>query len=137
MRNAQRILALGAMTLTAGAVFAMTATAASAATTQDGKVTVAQGDPDDHQKGKDGPKDDPKWDGKGGKGGNNGKWDGKGGKNHDRSWVVGWYKSKKSCEIHKWWGEHSGQFDWGVCVPAFGSKGWILVGHDNNRRWRD
>ncbi|MGI5241409.1 hypothetical protein [Dactylosporangium sp. CA-139066] len=137
MRNTQRILALGAMTLTAGAVFGMTATAASAAaTTQDGKTTVAQNNPKPDPKGS--PKGDPKGNGKGDPkwhGGNDGKWDGRGGKNHDRSWIAGYYKNKKSCEIHNWWGEHTGQYDWGVCVPAFNpKKGWLLVAHDNGHR---
>ncbi|MER7007631.1 hypothetical protein ABT297_31940 [Dactylosporangium sp. NPDC000555] len=121
MQNAKRMLALGAMTLTAGAVFGMTATAASAATTHDGHATVTQSKP------KDKPKDKPKagpWD-------KGGKWDnGKG--SRDRTWIAGQYRNKKTCQFFAWAGAASGRFDHGVCVPGFG-KGWILVAHDNGK----
>ncbi|GAA2384802.1 hypothetical protein [Dactylosporangium salmoneum] len=128
MRNAQRVLALGAMTLTAGAVFGMTATAASAATTQADKTTVAQ--PGPHGGPQGGPHGGPHG---GPNGGPQGGQHGRPG-DHDRSWIAGWYKNKKTCQFFAWTGEHSGRFDYGVCVPAFGKKGWILVAHDNGRR---
>ncbi|MEV6929301.1 hypothetical protein AB0M46_33090 [Dactylosporangium sp. NPDC051485] len=150
MRNAQRVLALGAMTLTAGAVFGLTATAASAATTQAEKTTVAQpgadkpgphGGPSGGQQG--GPHGGPSGGSQGGphggpSGGPHGGPQGgpRGGRpgDHDRSWIAGWYQNKKTCQFFAWTGAHSGRFDYGVCVPAFGKKGWILVAHERDGR---
>jgi hypothetical protein len=118
MRNAQRILALGAMTLTAGAVLGMTATAASAATEQGGQSTAAQPKPHDNDHGN---------------GNGNGNFNGR---DRDRTWVAGRYNSKKTCQFFAWVGEHRGKFDDGKCVPAFnGRKGsWLLIAHDYGRR---
>ncbi|WP_432968021.1 hypothetical protein [Dactylosporangium sp. CA-233914] len=116
MRNAQRILALGAMTLTAGAVLGMTATAASAATGQGGQATVAQPKPHGHGNG-------------------NGHGNDHGNNRRDRTWVAGWYQSKKTCEFFAWIGERQGRFDDGKCVPSMNRKhGWLLIAHDYGRR---
>jgi hypothetical protein len=113
MRNAQRILALGAMTLTAGAVLGMTATAASASTGQGGQATVAQPGPHDH---------DHDHDGNGNFNGNNG--------DHDRTWVAGRYNSRKTCQFFAWIGEQRGSFDEGKCVPGIHGK-WLLIARDH------
>src|SRR4051812_8192559 len=106
MRNAQRILALGAMTLTAGAVLGMTATAANASTGQGGQATVAQPGPHDHD-------------------GNFNSHNG----DHDQTWIAGRYNSRKTCLFFAWVGEHSGRFDDGRCVPGIHGK-WLLIARD-------
>ncbi|WP_433065687.1 hypothetical protein [Dactylosporangium sp. CS-033363] len=117
MRNAQRILALSAMTLTAGAVLGMTATAASASTGQGGQATAAQPGPHDRH-------DD-----------HNGNWDGRN-NDRDRTWIAGRYDSRRACQFFAWVGEQRGRFDDGRCVPAFnGRRGtWLLIAHDYGRR---
>ncbi|WP_432824305.1 hypothetical protein [Dactylosporangium sp. CA-092794] len=110
MRNARRILALGAMTLTAGAVLGMSATAASAATTQAAQPSAAQPGPH-HNGGGDHDKGDRR---------NNG---------HVRTYVAGRYNSKKTCQFFAWVGEAKGRFDHGYCAPAKG-HGWLLIAQD-------
>jgi len=137
MRNAQRILALGAMTLTAGAVLGMTATAANASTGQGGaQATAAQPNPHDHDhdgKGDGGwdGKRDGDWDGK-----RDGDWDRRGG--HVRTWIAGRYDSRRTCEFFAWVGEHRGRFDDGRCVPGFnrGHHSWLLIARDYGRKHR-
>ncbi|MFI5907786.1 hypothetical protein [Dactylosporangium sp. NPDC051541] len=120
MRNAQRILALGAMTLTAGAVLGMSATAASAATEQGSQPAAVQPGPHDHDH-----------DGNGDRHGNfNGRDD-----HRVRTWIAGRYNSRKTCNFFAWVGEHQGRFDEGKCVPAFNGRrgGWLLIGYDYGR----
>ncbi|WP_433604332.1 hypothetical protein ACQP2P_24355 [Dactylosporangium sp. CA-139114] len=121
MRNAQRILALGAMTLTAGAVLGMTATAASASTEAGSQATAAQPGPHDHSGDRNG----------------NGDWNGNGNgrRDHVRTWIAGRYNTKKTCQFFAWVGERQGRFDDGTCVPAFnGRRGsWLLIAKDYGR----
>ncbi|MER7279977.1 hypothetical protein ABT369_36615 [Dactylosporangium sp. NPDC000244] len=117
MRNAQRILALGAMTLTAGAVLGMTATAASASTEAGRQATAAKPGPHDHD------------------GDRNGNWNGR--RDPVRTWIAGRYNTKKTCQFFAWVGEQRGRFDDGTCVPAFnGRRGgsWLLIAKDYGHR---
>ncbi|MFB9446546.1 hypothetical protein Dvina_27725 [Dactylosporangium vinaceum] len=128
MRNTQRILALGAMTLTAGAVLGMTATAASAATGQGSQPAAVQPGPHDHDH--DGQFGDHN--------GQFGDHDGNFGDRRDdhvRTWIAGRYNSKKTCNFFAWVGERQGRFDDGKCVPAFNGRrgGWLLIAKDYGR----
>jgi hypothetical protein len=126
MRNAQRILALGAMTLTAGAVLGMSATAASAATGQGSQPAATQDGPRDHDGGRDGGRD------------HDGGRDFGNRRDHDRTWIAGRFDSRKACNFFAWVGEHNGRFDEGHCVPAFnGRRGsWLLIAKDYGHHGR-
>ncbi|WP_238011009.1 hypothetical protein KZZ52_29445 [Dactylosporangium sp. AC04546] len=116
MRNTQRILALAGMTLAAGAVLGMNAAAASAATTQAERTTVAKPGPHDN-----GPNNGP--------GNNAGRHRGGG----DRHWTVGYFPNKKSCTWAGKIGVWHGDFDDYDCYRINRKGTNVLVAHDYRR----
>ncbi|GAA3243313.1 hypothetical protein ACFO1B_31130 [Dactylosporangium siamense] len=155
MRNTQRFLTLAGMTLAAGAILGMGATAASAAPSADSGTTAVQAPPPGGgggggqpgggggQPGGGGgqPGGGPAW--PGGMGNNNGggRWHG----NFDghrrnnqwvQSWVVDTFRNKKACNFAGWIGEQRNWWDDSDCY-RIGSRNhvrYVLVAHEYGGR---
>ena len=131
MRNIQRVLTTAGLALSAGAVFGMAASAASAATVPDGKGTVTQPRPGghDHSGGdhRDGPDRDGRW---------HGGWDGHRNGGWVQSWTVRTFPNKRSCTVAGWIGEHRGAWDASDCYRLGRSGRYVLVAHEYGRHHR-
>ena len=126
MRNTtQRILTLAGMTLAAGGVLGMGATAATAATTQGAKPSVAQDGPRDHNGGHNGG-----WN----NGHNNGGWDDRHRGGRDRTWTVGFFPNRKSCLWAGKVGEWRDRWDDSDCYKVNRRGTYVLIAHDYGRR---
>ncbi|GAB3839553.1 hypothetical protein ACFPIJ_34755 [Dactylosporangium cerinum] len=153
MRNTQRFLTLAGMTLAAGAILGMGATAASAAPSADSGSSTVQAPPPGGGGGGGGgggqpgggggqPGGGPAW--PGGMGNNNnggGRWHG----NFDghrrnnqwvQSWVVDTFRNKKACNFAGWIGEQRNWWDDSDCY-RIGSRNhvrYVLVAHEYGGR---
>jgi hypothetical protein len=119
----QRAVAMVGLTLMTGGVLGVTATAASAAPTQEKAASQSverHGDGDRDRGGRFG-------DDRGGRFGDRGR---------DRSYVAGWFPSRESCRFAGRVGEWKGKFDNPRCYQV-GRRAWILKVEPNHRRgWR-
>lgn len=158
MRNMQRMTAVAGMVLATGAVLGMSATAASAATVQDGKSTVTQPHPGghDHQggdgrdggfgdgrdggfgDGRDGGFGDGRdggfGDGRGGDGRFNGGWDGHRNGGWVQSWTVRTFDNRRACNFVGWLGEQRGLWDSSDCYRVGRGGRYVLVAHEYSGR---
>ena len=115
MRTMQRAVAMVGLTLMTGGVLGITATAASAAPSQEKAASQSV-----ERHGDD--RDDRGWR--------------FGDRRRDRSYVAGWFPSRQSCKFAGRVGEWKGKFDNPRCYQV-GRRTWILKVEPNHRHgWR-
>jgi hypothetical protein len=108
----QRAIAMVGLTLMTGGVLGVTATAASAAPTEE-KATQSV---ERHRDHRDGDRD---------------RW-----RHRDRRYLQGIYPSERICRIVGWSGDRNDRWEDPRCVQV-GRRAWALwVEPDNDRRWR-
>ncbi|WP_327001445.1 hypothetical protein OHA72_40875 [Dactylosporangium sp. NBC_01737] len=142
MRNAQRFMALASLTLAAGSIIGLGATAASAAPSADSNTTAIQAPPPGGGGGGGGG-------GTGGGGGGShwpggmgnsggGRWHGTfDGHRRNNGWVQSWavdtFRSKKACNWVGWIGEQRHLWDDSDCY-RIGRNKYILIAHEYGGR---
>lgn len=124
MRTLKRAAAIAGLALMTGGLFGVTATAASAAPTQES--TAAQSAENDRRGGWDNDRRGGGWDNDRGRG-----WD-RGWGRRDRNYVVDSFDTRRECRWRGWIGENRGRWENPRCYRVGGD--WLLV-VERNRRW--
>ncbi|GIJ60103.1 hypothetical protein Vau01_076190 [Virgisporangium aurantiacum] len=114
----QRAAAIAGLALMTGGLFGVTATAASAAPTQES--TAATSTENDRRGGGD-------WDDRGGR-----DW-GRDWGRRDRNYVVDRFDTRRECRWRGWIGENRGRWENPRCYRVGGD--WLLVVERSHRRW--
>jgi hypothetical protein len=113
MRTMKRAAAIAGLALMTGGFLSVTATAASAAPTQES--TAVQSTEHDRRGGD--------WDDRGRDWGR-----------RDRTYTAGWFDSRQECRFKGWVGEQRGRWENPRCYRV-NRHTWILRVEPNHRRW--
>jgi hypothetical protein len=118
MRTMQRAVAMVGLTLMTGGVLGVTATAASAAPSEEkaaGQSVERHGDRDrDWGRGDD----------------RDGRWD----RDRDRRYVAGWFRSERACKIAGWIGDRKDKWEDPRCRQV-ARRTWVLTVERDHHRW--
>ncbi len=111
MRTMQRVVATVGLTLMTGGMLGVSATAASAAPSEEKASQQSVERHRDHDRDRGGRFD----------------------RDRDRTRTYGWFPSRDTCRIAAWVGERRGKFDDPRCIRI--GRGYILRAEPNHHRW--